>query len=413
LSDEARFAALAQYDVLDTPRESDFDEIVQLAAQICGVPGSVITLIDRDRQWFKASVGFGEVREAPLEESMCRKLIHEETVSVVPNAKLDPRFNDNIMVHGEYGLRFYAGAPLRSSEGVPIGMLCVLDKEPHTLSDQQKSMLKVLAKQVMIQLELRRILRQQVSLIRDTIAARNEAEASSIQKTEVLNNLNHELRTPLNVILGFSELLAKSQMNEKQRDYLSTLHGSAESMLQLVNNMLDMSKLEANAVELEHTPFSLRKMAAEVVSMLSLAAQAKNLDLVFDDTGLQQENVMGDPTRLRQVILNLCANAIKFTHQGSVTLAMTSVQVDDDADPLIMIEVRDTGIGIPQDKLSLIFDRFSQADTSINRKFGGTGLGLAISKKIVASMGGRLLVESTEGKGSRFFFIIPLDRAQR
>ena len=248
---------------------------------------------------------------------------------------------------------------------------------------------------------------------RDLIEAKDRAEAANIAKTEFLANMSHEIRTPMNAIIGLSNILAlSSPLTQKQKDYLGTLQMSADSLLSLINDLLDISKIEARSVTLENIPFSLAVLTQEIISMMSFRVAEKHLKFTADYDAIEQRAYMGDPTRLRQILLNLCSNAVKFTEVGGVHLDI-SVKPAATADKeVVCIIVRDTGIGIPPQTLSTIFQKFVQADGSINRKYGGTGLGLAISKTLSDVMGAQLSVESIVGVGSTFTLSIPLSIAE-
>ncbi|HEU5048266.1 MAG TPA: ATP-binding protein [Rickettsiales bacterium] len=235
------------------------------------------------------------------------------------------------------------------------------------------------------------------------------AEAANMAKTEFLANMSHEIRTPMNVVIGLSNILASSEpLTEKQQEYISTLQTSANSLLELINDLLDVAKIEAQTIELEQVSFSMAQLIEEVVSMISMRAQEKHLEFSSDDKSVQGRTFIGDSARIRQIILNLCSNAVKFTEKGGVHIAITMLPDAKSDMQIVSIAVEDTGIGIAPDKLPAIFDKFMQADSSINRKYGGTGLGLAITKKLTEIMGGTLKVESTLGKGSVFTVSLPL-----
>ena len=241
------------------------------------------------------------------------------------------------------------------------------------------------------------------------IEARNAAEAANIAKTEFLANMSHEIRTPMNAVIGLSNILASSQpLTQKQREFIKTLQMSADSLLSLINDLLDIAKIEARTVELENVPFSLTQMVQEVISMMGVRVREKGLTFTSNSECVKQQMFMGDPTRLRQIILNLCSNAIKFTEQGGVHINIGCENNANTGDYQVYISVKDTGIGIPSDKIETIFHKFIQADSSINRKYGGTGLGLAITKTLTEIMGGSLNVESELGQGSCFTVTIPL-----
>ncbi|HRD65546.1 MAG TPA: ATP-binding protein [Candidatus Competibacter sp.] len=239
--------------------------------------------------------------------------------------------------------------------------------------------------------------------------ARDEAERASRAKSDFVSRMSHELRTPLNAILGFAQLLGKESLNPVQQGYSRQIHAAGQHLLELIGEVLDLAKIEAGRLVLEHVEFDLRQTVDEIVSVTLKRAKTKGLEVKVVASSEVPYRVKGDPTRLRQILINLLDNAVKFTERGEVGIWVEP----DSEDGKLLFRIWDTGIGMEEKVIQKLFRPFTQADESTTRKYGGTGLGLVICKDLVEAMGGSLQVESAPGRGSRFWFSLPLERAGR
>jgi two-component system sensor histidine kinase/response regulator len=255
-------------------------------------------------------------------------------------------------------------------------------------------------------------LEHEIQKLKEAEEAKSQAEAATKIKDEFLANMSHEIRTPMNAIIGLSHLCLQTGMSQKQQDYLKKINGSAKSLLGILNDILDVSKIEAGKMEIEQITFELEEVMGNLATIVGNRAQEKNLEFLMQTAPEVPPLLVGDPLRLSQVLINLAGNAVKFSQRGEVMIRVELARETSDQ-VILRFSVKDTGIGMSQKEIDKLFRPFTQADTSITRRFGGTGLGLTISKRLVEMMGGRIWVESTPGVGSEFIFIARFQKAEK
>lgn len=379
-SQTARLAALRSYGILDTRVEGAFDDITRIASHVCQTPIAVVNLIDEHRQWFKSEIGLG-VRETPLATSICAHAILQFDFMEIPDTTLDDRFSGNPLVTGQPHLRFYAGALLKTSAGHALGTVCVLDTRPRVLSDDQRSVLRALARQTMAQLELRR--------------AWVQAERGRRYRSRLMAMAGHDLRQPLSVVTMVIDQLRATVADGDDREQLGLAAAAAQTLGDDLTRLAQASREDADLETAILSPLPLSDVLDAIRDTWGYIATRKGLQFDVDD-GAQW--VHGNPAMLHTVLDNLVGNAIKYTARGSVCVRCRT------QGPHVHVEVVDTGIGIPATLLGRIFDEFQQADPSSD----GLGLGLSIAKRTADVSGCDLTVTSQRGSGSTFGVVVPL-----
>lgn len=389
IAEDRRVAALHSYGILDTPREEEFDAIVKLVSTICGTPISVINLVDKERQWFKAEVGLG-IRETPLPASICAHAILQPGLFIVPDTLEDRRFSDNPLVTGVPHLRFYAGALLETPEGLPLGTICVLDYKPRQLDDSQKALLRLMAQQIMKLFELRRI---NASERRARVRAEVLAEATGTQlfdaereaalREQFIAVLGHDLRNPLASIKAGAELLSKGVGDPGET--LRLMQGSVSRMSALIDDIMDFARGRlGSGIEIGRTDVVLEALLGQVVDELRGTASGREIvaDIALDTP------IHCDPGRIGQLVSNLLANAL--THGSADTPVRVAARV---ADGWFELSVSNSGPPIPASALEKLFQPFFRGDARSSQQ--GLGLGLYIASEIARAHGGTLTATSS------------------
>lgn len=407
--EDRRLAALASYRVLDTPPEPQFDRITKLCSQLFNAPICLISLVDTERQWFKSRCGL-DATETPRGIAFCAHAILGADVFVVPDTTLDVRFANSPLVLGPPHIRTYVGAPLMTRNGLRLGTLCLIYDMVTTLPRTALDQLREFAAIVVDEFELRTTLEdiRHARSLADETARRltvesERARAASQSKSDFLAAMSHEIRTPLNGVLGMAQSLQSANLPDPERQKVEVILESGNALLLLLNDVLDLSKIEAGKLEIAPTPGDISDTVKRTCDLFEPQAAEKGLAFELVIEADVPACLSYDALRVRQCLNNLISNATKFTHAGGVKVVVSASDAEG-GDKLVSIAVTDSGIGMSQDAQARLFETFSQADASTTRKYGGTGLGLAITRQLARLMGGDVLSRSAEGEGSTFTF---------
>jgi signal transduction histidine kinase len=397
-NEKERLVKLKEYNILDTPAEESFDEIVKLASIICEVPISTISLLDEKRQWFKARVGLKDT-ETSREIAFCAHAINGDNLMVVNDATEDDRFCDNPLVTSDPDIRFYAGMPLITPDGNKLGTICVIDRKPRTLTEEQKFALQILAKNVITLLELRLKNNNLSDTLTTLYTQSNEIERVNNINTRLLSILAHDLKNPLGVIQQVTEMYVAKEISAGDMDEIFVeLKKNAGNALNMLNEVLQWGTSQVEGKATDFKPFNLYELVQQKQEAYFLLLKSKNNRLVNDCE--RDLTFKADLNMMRFIIRNLIMNANKFTKDG--TISIRSIESDD----FVEVIVSDTGVGMKPSQIGRLFQWETRQSSDGTSGEKGTGLGLLICNEFVHKHGGKIWVESALGKGSSFHFTV-------
>ncbi|MBN8571417.1 MAG: GAF domain-containing sensor histidine kinase [Ignavibacteria bacterium] len=397
-NEKERLTKLKEYNILDTPAEESFEEIVKLASIICKVPMSTITLLDEKRQWFKSRIGIKN-QETSREIAFCAHVINGDDLMIVNDATEDERFADNPMVTSDPDIRFYAGMPLITPDGNKLGTICVIDNVPRTLTDDQKFALQILAKNVMTLLELRLKNNNLSDTLTTLYSQSNEIERINNINTRLLSILAHDLKNPLGVIQQVTDMYLAGQISsDDMTEIFTELKKNVKNALDMLNEVLQWGTAQVEGRATDFQEFNIYDLIEQKQESYYLLLKSKGNRLV--NLCEKELNFKADLNMMRFILRNLIMNANKFTKDGTI-----SVQTFD-SDDFVEIVVSDTGVGMKPSQINRLFQWETRQSSDGTSGEKGTGLGLLICNEFVHKQGGKIWVESSLGRGSKFHFTI-------
>ncbi len=399
-NESERLRDLYEYQILDTPPEEDFDEIVRLASRLCNAPISLISLVDAHRLWYKSACGLAE-REGIRNVSFCQYAIGHDDIFVVKDTLVDQRFSDNPMIHGESGVRFYAGVPLVSPHGHKLGTLCIIDRVPRNITPSQQETLAVLGRQVVKLMELHK-----TRLCNDEMAALHRLQQKEMTRLgemqqRVLSILAHDFRNPLLSLRSLLRLMPdQPQSSPHPALFREMAHQQLQGALGLVDNLVEWGRLQMRTPVSAERPYALRELVQDLL---------KDFQAVMEMKGLVVKNRVDPSLELRIdkdllifILRNLVDNSLKFTRKGCITVDAVLSQYD------LLVRVEDTGIGMPPPILNMLFHGQKRIARKGTLGEQGSGLGLSLVREFIEKAKGSLQAESQESKGSSVTFTLPL-----
>ena len=383
-----RLKKLNEYSLLDTIPEDEYDQITKMASSICGTSISLISLIDKDRQWFKSNIGLG-LPETPREFAFCAHAINSpQETFIVPDSRLDERFSKNPYVLNEPNIVFYAGVPLVTEDELALGTLCVIDNKPKTLTDENKEALEILAKQVVKLFELRK-------KTKDLERAVNDLKIKNQSLEEFARVAAHDIKSPINNILSLSQFIIEDEkdLSVQGVELVSMIGSSATDLGQLIDGILNLSR-SSNLLDEEKNWLDLSEFIEGILNMLGVHSKMEvKIDLLI-------QNIFTNKIALEQIMINIIANSLKYNTSGEPLLSITIREKDDK----IEFCIEDNGPGISIKDQERIFTIFQTTDNESRDGINGTGIGLATVKSLVEGLGGTIRVKSQLGMGAAFIF---------